>query len=278
MLSRALNRLTDRFVPPSLRADAEVHQKAKRVAAFDIVCLFWALLFASIFALAASTRSGLAVLVAAPGIVCSLSALRLGRSPTLCGNIACFAGWSALTLVALVSGGASAPPLFWYTTLPFLAIHTAGVASGVAWTAIPLVSIAALAAAEAAGVRFPQDVPVAQQKTLYFLVLSCLVICHFVFAWLRVGSEQRARLALREANRRLAAAREVRKTLELGFGLSIEEWEKTKREKLVLERLLAQRTEDADESDEWDLDDDELDRLDALSDSDPGLAVNRPGG
>lgn len=272
MLSHALNRLTDRVVPPSSRQDAELFRQSKRVAAIDLVCLFWTLLFAALYAVFASPRCGLMVLLAAPIILTSLTRLHRGRSTTSCGNLLCFAGWFALTLLAVFTGGSTATPLFWYTALPFIAVHTAGTVSGVVWTAISLASVTLLAAAEVLGVTFPQDVPVGDQKTLYFLVLFGLVICHYVLGTFRVAGEQRARVVLREANRRLAESREAMRTLEAGFGFSVEAWEKMKRENVTLERLVAEKfhvSEDQEDDDDEDSEA-ELDRL-LAADSDTNL-------
>jgi hypothetical protein len=266
MLSHALNWLTDRVVPLSLRHDRDVFRNAKRVAAMALVCLFWSTLFAALYTVLASSRCGFVVLLAVPAILWSLHALGRGRSPAECGNILCFAGWLPLTLLALVTGGTTAPALFWYTVLPFVAIQTAGVASGAVWTLISLVTITLIAVAEVLGVNFPQDVPDGNSKPLYFLVMCCLVICHFVLASVRVGGEQRADVALREANSRLARTREALKTLEAGFGFSVEAWEKLKREHAGLKWLVAQKIDVTDDQDgddkETDMTDAELDRFD----------------
>jgi hypothetical protein len=240
-MTSSIMSLPDRIIPASLRCDAEVYRRAKRAAIFDIAFLIWSLLFAILYATLASPRCGLMVLVAVVFIVGSLAALRRGMSPAICGNLLCLGGWASLSALAVVSGGSTAPALFWCTCGPFVAILTAGVPWGVFWSLMSFGTMVSLLILEALGVQFPLDVPPENAKALYFAVLLGLVLCHFVLASVRVGVEQRAGAALREANRRLAQARRTLETLEEGFDFSVDEWKKLKREKTALERALSHK-------------------------------------
>jgi hypothetical protein len=235
MISRALNSFSNHLVPESLRQDPEVYRRAKWVAAFDAAFIFWTVMFAGLYGALASTRCGMVTLLAVLPMLQSLAALKRGKSPAMCGNLLCFGGWISLTALAGITGGSSAPALFWYTCLPFVAILTAGVRWGIFWTVISFGTLLCFAIAESLGIRLPNDVPAENTKTLYFSVLSGLVVCHFVLASLRVGIEQRARDALEDANRRLSQARQTLETLEKSFDFSIEEWERVKRERRARE-------------------------------------------
>ncbi len=237
-LSALLNFISDRLVPFSLRRDPEVFRRAKRVAMFGITFLVWEAVFAALYTAMASPRCGAMALLTAPWIIGSLVALKRGASPAVCGNVLCVGGWIGLTALGAVTGGSTAPALFWFTCLPFVAILTGDVGCGIAWTLIPFATILLFGIAEGMGIDLPQDVPAENAKFLYFAVLSGLVLCHFLLASVRLGVEQRARVAIKEVNRRLAQARRTLETLEAGFDFSIEEWEKLKREKAALERAL----------------------------------------
>jgi hypothetical protein len=241
MISRLLNAFSNYLVPESFRQDPEVFRRAKWAAAFDAAFIFWTVLFAAVYAILASPRAGLFTLLATVPMLVSLSSLTRGQSPAWCGNMLCFGGWLSLTALGVITGGSTAPALFWYTCLPFVAILTAGVAWGIFWTLISFGTLVIFASLEWLGVTLPMDVPAENVKPLYFAVLSGLVCCHFVLASLRVGIEQRARDALEEANRRLLQARETLATLEKSFDFSVDEWERMKREKRArqyVERIL----------------------------------------
>jgi hypothetical protein len=248
MVSRILNSFSNYLVPESLRQDPEVYRRAKWAASFDAAFIFWTVLFAVVYAALASTRSGLVTLIATVPMLESLSALKRGKSPAWCGNMLCFGGWLSLTALATFTGGSTAPALFWYTCLPFVAILTGGVGWGVVWTLMSFATLVTFASLEWFGVQLPLDVPQENAKPLYFAVLSGLVACHFVLASLRVGIEQRARDALDEANRRLLQARQTLETLEKSFDFSVDEWEQMKREKRArqyVEQILEGADEDA---------------------------------
>ncbi len=250
MLSHALDRLSDRFVPNVWRQDPEVCRQAKRTAMLDVAFLFWTLVYAAVFAVVGSPRCGLMVLLAVPPIAASLVALSHGVSPAICGNLLTAAGWLALTAVALVSGGVLSPALLWYTCGAFVATFTDGPRAGILWATVFLASFVAFALVDAFGWHLPSDVPADRARLLYVLVVGGLVACHFVMAWVRVGSEQRAGLALAEANRRLAALRPTLKTLQAGFGFTVEEWQQLKREKVALERVVQQALDDGETDDD----------------------------
>ena len=268
MISRLLNCVSNHLVPDSLRQDPEVYRRAKWVASFDAAFIFWAAAFAGLYCTLASVRCGLLALLAVLPMLESLAALKRGKSPAWCGNLLCLGGWASLTAIGAITGGSTAPALFWYTCLPFVAILTGGIGWGILWTAISFVTLLVFVGLEWFGFQLPLDVPPEHTKTLYFAVLSGLVACHFVLASLRVGIEQRARDALDEANRRLSQARETLETLEKSFDFSVEEWERMKREKRArefAERMLHDPAERVDDADVEELDADLLDSDTSIS-------------
>ena len=164
-------------------------------------------------------------------VFASLVAVRCGFSPTVAGNLMCASGWAALTGAAILNGGWTASPLLWYSTLPVVSLLTSGAAWGFFWTLIPLAAIAALAGCYRYGIEFPTELSPQNELAFAACVLAGLVVCQFVLAWLRVGLEQRALLALRETNAKLDEARKTLATLKAGFGFSMDEWARLQREK-----------------------------------------------
>jgi hypothetical protein len=241
-LISAIDAALDRLVPDSLRRDPDIFRQAKRVAALDLALLFWTMVFAAIYAALGSTRCGLVTLWAVLPILGSLASLKRGRSPAFCGNLLCAAGYFTLTSLGLITGGWTAiPPMLWYTVLPVVAVLTCGVYWGFLWTVIPLATVGAFALLEALGVRLSQELSPRSVHVFGFAVVAGLLLCQFVLAWVRVGVEQRALDALHAAQQNLARTRAEADALQAGFGFSMEDWARLKREKAALEHFLESR-------------------------------------
>jgi hypothetical protein len=250
-LAGRIDALLDRVVHQRLGSDADVLRQAKRVAAFDFAFLFWVLVFAALYAALGAPLCGLVTLWAALPILASLAAVARGRSPVLAGNLLCAAGLVTLTALGLVTGGwTGIPPMLWYTVLPVVAVLTCGIGWGIAWTVAALASIAAFALLPALGLELPQALGPQSAELFGFAAVAGLLVCQFVLAWVRVGVEQRALEALAEAQRKLASARADAETLEATFGLSLDEWERLKREKAALEYFIERRFGKLETSDE----------------------------
>lgn len=241
-----VNDLLDFAVAKRWRDDADCNRQAKRIAAFSISFVFWTSLFGAIYVVLGAPLSGLIVLVTCLPILGSLATVRCGFSPVLAGNLLCATGWATLTATAVLNGGWSSPSLLWYTTLPVVSVLTCGVSWGLLWTVIPLGSLAILAVLPTLGVEFANELPSTSTTPFAFAVLAGLVTCQFVLAWVRVGIEQRALLALQETTARLANTREALAEIELGFGFSVDEWGKLQRQKAALERFVRLRFGDVD--------------------------------
>jgi hypothetical protein len=260
-LAAIVDSLSDRVVPPVLRRDLDVFRLAKRVAVFDVAFIFWTVLFAAVYVGLGSTRCGLLTLLAVPPILASLFVLERGQSPTFCGNLLCLGGWLALTSLGFVNGGSTAPPLLWFTCLPAVAVLTAGPVWGFVWTMIPVATIGGFALAEVNGTQFSNELAPDALHVFLVAALAALVVCQFVLVAVRVGIEDRAQRALREASRQLLQVRKDMATLKAAFGFSLEDWTKLQREKTALEQLLKYKLEGAD-PDDADLEDDDLDDAD----------------
>ncbi len=253
-LAVSIDELLNGAIAEVWKSDADTQRQAKRVAAFAIAFAFWAVLFGCFYVYLGAPRSGLIAISAGVPILASLFVVRLGASPAVGGNLVCASGWMALTALGAINGGWTASPLMWYSALPVVAVLTAGVGWGIVWTVIPLVSVAVLGALQTWGVTFPIELPPATRLEFAFSALLGLIACQFVMAWVRVGIEQRALLALQETNDRLRKARQTLDLLETSFGFSMEEWARVQREKAALERFVRLRFGD-DEADEEEISD-----------------------
>jgi hypothetical protein len=86
----------------------------------------------------------------------------------------------------------------------------------------------------------------------------------------RVGIEDRAQRALRDARRQLAAVRKDLATLKTSFGFSMDDWARLQREKIALEQLVKYKLEGAEpdnagleDADLKDDDDDDCEEIEA---------------
>jgi hypothetical protein len=248
MVDRAaawVNDFLDRVVGRAER-DADTQRQAKRVAGFTIAYVFWTFLFGAVYTAFGAPISGVIVFAASLPIFGSLVAVRCGFSPAVAGNMMCVSGWCALTGSAVINGGWTSSALFWYSTIPVASLLTSGAAWGLVWTLIPLASIAGLAACHWQGIVFANELSPSSQLWFACCVLAGLVACQFILAWLRVGLEQRALMALQETNASLIEARKTLALLKAGFGFSMDDWAKLQREKAALERFVRLRFGDAD--------------------------------
>lgn len=231
-----INDVLDHLIWSGFQRDADIQRQAKRVAAFAVAFEFWILVFAGLMYALGAPWSALVVMATSVPILGSLLAVKRGVSPTVAGNLICAAGWLALSLLAILNGGSAASVLIWYSTLPVVAVLTAGIASGVVWSVVPVASLATLALAP--GLTIANEMPPENRPAFGFCVLAGLIACQFVLAWVRVGVEQRALASLHETNAKLQLARETLASLEEGFGFSMEAWTRLQREKSALERYV----------------------------------------
>src|SRR5690348_15505617 len=83
----------ERLFPIDRWRDPETLRQAGRIVAFDLAMFFWVVIFAPIYALLGSTPSVIVLVIVGIVLLATLVALQRGLSPTLCGNVLCWAGW-----------------------------------------------------------------------------------------------------------------------------------------------------------------------------------------
>jgi hypothetical protein len=147
---------------------------------------------------------------------------------------------------------------------------TAGRAWGIVWTVIPVATIAGFALTEFQGSQFPNDLAPNAFHVFFVAALAGLVVSQFIVLAVRVGIEDRAQRALRDARRQLAAVRKDLATLKTSFGFSMDDWARLQREKIALEQLVKYKLEGAEpdnagleDADLKDDDDDDCEEIEA---------------
>lgn len=101
--------------------------------------------------------------------------LRETGSWKLSGNLATADLFLVLTGMALTTGGADAPALWWYAAVPIAATSMIGQWAGQVWTAIAMVTLTLFAVAADGGYQFHDDLTPAQHRTIGLVSIIGLV-------------------------------------------------------------------------------------------------------
>lgn len=197
----------ERLFPIDRWRDPETLRQAGRIVAFDLAMFFWVVIFAPIYALLGSTPSVIVLVMVGIVLPAALIALQRGLSPTLCGNVLCWAGWLTYTALVYVQGGMSAPSptLTWFASLPICAVYMCGLRSGVFWTLASILAVTGFAVADHFGFSCPNTLTPFATRLLQFLALAGLITCVYVLVHVLTRFELNVRRTLHEANSRLEA-------------------------------------------------------------------------
>ena len=171
----------ERLFPIDRWRDPETLRQAGRVVAFDLTMFFWVVIFAPIYALLGSMPSVIVLVMVGVVLPAALIALQRGLSPTLCGNILCWAGWLTYTALVYVQGGMAAPSptLTWFASLPICAVYMCGLRSGIFWTVASILAVTGFAVADHLGFQCPNTLTPFAARLLQFLALAGLITCVF---------------------------------------------------------------------------------------------------
>jgi hypothetical protein len=114
--------IRDTFIPLELRRDTDTLTQANRVVAFHLAMLLWVPIFSLFYLAVGAPHASNAVLFG--GVIAIGSMVLLGRTKSLplSSNLLCGGAWYVYTAVGLWTGGARAPVIIWYVTLPVLSI------------------------------------------------------------------------------------------------------------------------------------------------------------
>jgi signal transduction histidine kinase/ActR/RegA family two-component response regulator len=185
-------------ISPWLAADEDTFRQATRIVAFNLAMLLWVPVYAVIYAALDAPLSSQVVIGAGVGFVSLLGALRLGVSVAIVGNLLCAVCWLTYTLLALTNGGANAPPMMWYPSIPLISLWICGTRTGMVWTAISLAAISMFFAAREFSIAIPNELTPAALQFLEWSGLLGIVGCVFVLVVVlkRVEAATRESLAL----------------------------------------------------------------------------------
>lgn len=205
-VGRAVSRYVERWLHPAIEArgtDAVLRAKLWVVLAnFAVV----AGLLTGLDHLVHGPRSQAALLLGASafGVGLLLLLRRTGRLDVV-GNVSAGLIFLAITGAVTIRGGAGAPAEFAFGIVPMFAVLTAGLRSGVVWTALVFAELLVFAALFAAGHRLPVLVPEASRQItdvmMSFLVTGVLTGFTFAYEWYRSAATAARARAERERTR-----------------------------------------------------------------------------
>ena len=167
-------------ISPELRRDPNLLRQANRVVALVAVMLIWVPIFSSVYYAFSAPICGTAVLFASIELMLPLLLLRRGKSPTLCGNIVSAIAWVTYSILAWATGGAGAPVLVWYVSIPVLSLWLSGTRSGIAWTLVSLLTITGFYVSAELGISCPNELTPFAFRVIQYAGLVGIVSCIFI--------------------------------------------------------------------------------------------------
>ncbi len=191
------------WIPPEFRQDPELLRQANRVAALHLAMLIWVPVFALLYYALGAPISGNIVFSGGVLLFASLLLMRRGNSPAFCGNFLAGAAWYVYTALACFTGGAGAPVMVWYASIPILAVLMCGTRAGFYWTATSALSITGFALAQEFGIVFLNEVSPGGMRLLDYTGLVGLLACVYVLVKVLKQIEYNAQQSLHETNRTL---------------------------------------------------------------------------
>jgi diguanylate cyclase (GGDEF)-like protein len=238
-----LRSLWEGLLPSELRQDPELLRRANRVAALHLAMLIWVPVFGVLYYLLGAHIGANVIFSGGVLLIGSLTLLRRGKSPALCGGLLTAAAWYVYTALACLTGGATAPVMVWYASIPILAVLMCGTRAGFYWTLYSAATIAGFALWQELGYQCLNEVSPAGLRFLGFTGLVGLLACVYILVNLLKNIELNVQESLHEANRCL----ELQATLDglTGIGnrrsfdmVLDEEWRRHERGQLPLSVLL----------------------------------------
>lgn len=238
-----LRSLWDGLLPSEFRQDPELLRRANRVAALHLAMLIWVPVFGILYYLLGAPIGANVIFSGGVLLIGSLMLLRRGKSPALCGGLLTAAAWYVYTALACLTGGATAPVMMWYASIPILAVLMCGTRAGFYWTLYSAVTIAGFCLWQQLGYQCLNEIAPAGMRLLEFTGLVGLLSCVYILVNLLKNIELNVQESLHEANRCL----ELQATLDGLTGIANrrsfdavldEEWRRHERGQLPLSVLL----------------------------------------
>ncbi|HNQ24030.1 MAG TPA: PAS domain S-box protein, partial [Phycisphaerae bacterium] len=197
----------DRLIPQRVRnAGAEDLRRARLLVAVALSVIMMGGPLTSLYYWAGSTTGAVIVILTLLATPVLLLVMRTTGSSRLASHVGIAILYLCLTALAFCMGGSHAPPLTWYASIPIMAVSLTGRRSAMVWTALVVASLAAFAAAEYAGLAFPDDLSRADHRLVQFAVLICLLVLALTLSSLLDGFKESA---LREAQRERAISEHI---------------------------------------------------------------------
>jgi diguanylate cyclase (GGDEF)-like protein len=197
------NAIWNSLLAPEMRLNAPLMRQAKRVVALHLAMLIWVPIFTLLYYALSAPVSADVILSGGVLLFASLMLLRQGHSPSFCGNFLTGSAWYVYTGLAFMNGGAVAPVVMWYASIPILAVLMCGTRSGLNWTMLSAFTIACFTIAMQFDYRCAQELTPQGQQFMHFTGLIGLLTCVYILVYVLKRIEADAQEALHEANRTL---------------------------------------------------------------------------
>jgi diguanylate cyclase (GGDEF)-like protein len=191
---------SDLLLPAALRADDDVLHRARLTVLLSIVLIGAALSYALFYSAVMGFMEAAVVLSAGASVAAgALALLQLRPWLHAVGHVLTCVLYAVLVALVCLEGGLASLATPWLLTPPIFAVLLLGRRDAVVWTAVCVLTIAALFALEARGIRFPVRYPPewAARLTLgsHAGLVVCTAILIFVFEDIRAAAQARAEAA-----------------------------------------------------------------------------------
>ena len=198
------------FLPRDL-SSKQAQRRARRAIALPSAILIWAPVFGPCYYLLGSPRGGLAIAIAAVGLVAAMLSLRVTKSIALTGQLVAFVIFTLLVYLAMLTGGTGSPSLWWLPAVPIMALMICGVRSGVTWAVLSsLACLAFLLHDQFGTTEFTNEILEPKFRLLNSLATIGIILCAFSLTLVFKLSEDAARHDLEIARRESEAANKAK--------------------------------------------------------------------
>jgi diguanylate cyclase (GGDEF)-like protein len=202
-VAQFFHRIRDAFIPLELRHATDALTQANRVVAFHLAMLLWVPVFSLFYLFVGAPHASNAVLFGGVIAIGSLVLLRRTKSLTLSSNLLCGGAWYVYTAIGMWTGGAKAPVMIWYVTLPVLSVLLVGYRSGLFWTITSLLTVSAFNMVRFLGCEYPNELSAFFLPLTEYIGLIGMLLCVSILVCVLKNMEHIARSELHAANTQL---------------------------------------------------------------------------
>ncbi len=177
--------LIERYIPDNIKAgDIDQLRRAKLVSGLFIVTATLGIPFAVLYYILGDLISAYAVIAGVSFGPIIIYILQKTGSTFIASSVGMFALFIPLSIMGIVMGGITSPPLLWYAWAPILAMSLMGRKPAIIWTVICCSALIIFYIADVTGFEFQNDLTHNQFTLIYLACLLGLILLMFSFAYL----------------------------------------------------------------------------------------------